>query len=219
MPKFPKNTGFKLPGLSSRELNTPGGFRKDQGVEDVGYCDNTEFSMLPQGSSPLLLVKPEYYKTTYTKTNWPKGKGMPEIQLNNKEEEVEETPPADKKIPKKQITSTHTDRQIKADVNQEEGTTHRGATQFKKGTNVDEAKTWIKGEKDKIRKNNPGLSKDEITQLYREKFNIGKVTHTPGKTTITQTYWVNGEQVSKAKYDAAGPNKKKEIKKTKGNSA
>ena len=91
MPKFPKNTGFKLPGLSSRELNTPGGFRKDQGVEDVGYCDNTEFSMLPQGSSPLLLVKPEYYKTTYTKTNWPKGQGIPKIQLNNKKEDVEET--------------------------------------------------------------------------------------------------------------------------------
>jgi len=217
MPKFPKNTGFKLPGLSSRELNTPGNFRQDQSVEDVGYCDNTEFSMLPQGSSPLLLVKPEYYKTTYTKTNWPKGKGMPEIQLNNKEEEVEETPPGEKEPP------TNTDnwnvKETKADVNQEEGTTHRGATQFKKGTNVDEAKTWIKGEKDKIRKNNPGLSKDEITQLYREKFNIGKVTHTPGETTTTLSYWVNGEEVSKAEYDAAGPNKKKEVKNTPGNSA
>lgn len=92
MPKFPKNTGFKLPGLSSREIDTPGGFRKDQGVEDVGYCDNTEFSMLPQGSSPLLEVKPEYYKTTYTNTNWPKG-GIPKIQLNNKKEDVEDPQP------------------------------------------------------------------------------------------------------------------------------
>ena len=111
MPKFPKNTGFKLPGLNSRELDTPGGFRKDQGVEDVGYCDNTEFSMLPQGSSPLLLVKPEYYKTTYTKTNWPKGKGMPEIQLNNKKEEVEETPPPGEKETTGE--STHTDREMR----------------------------------------------------------------------------------------------------------
>ena len=54
MPKFPKNTGFKLPGIGSKEINTPGNFRKSQKVEDVGYCDNTEFHMLPPGSSPLL---------------------------------------------------------------------------------------------------------------------------------------------------------------------
>ena len=107
MPKFPKNTGFKLPGLSSRELNTPGGFRQDQGVEYVGYCDNTEFNMLPKGSSPLLEVKPEYYKTTYTNTNWPKG-GMPKIQLNNKKEDVEDQEPT----PKNQPTDTKSEETL-----------------------------------------------------------------------------------------------------------
>ena len=76
MPEFPENTGFKLPGLGSKEINTPSNFRKDQGVEDVGYCDNTESHMLPEGSSPLFkidpnTVVPEYYKTSYSKTNWP----------------------------------------------------------------------------------------------------------------------------------------------------
>ena len=73
MPKFPKNTGFKLPGMGSKEIDTPGNFRKDQKVEDVGYCDNTESHMLPPGSSPLLAsdepkdwLVPDYYHTTYT---------------------------------------------------------------------------------------------------------------------------------------------------------
>ena len=105
MPKFPKNTGFKLPGLSSRELDTPGGFRQDQGVEYVGYCDNTEFNMLPKGSSPLLEVKPEYYKTTYTNTNWPKG-GMPKIQLNNKKEDVEEKKEKESECGEGQVAKT-----------------------------------------------------------------------------------------------------------------
>lgn len=76
MPKFQENTGFKLPGVGSKEIDTPGVFRKDQGVEDIGYCSNTEPHMLPKGSSPLLKstfesVVPDYYRTSYTRTNWP----------------------------------------------------------------------------------------------------------------------------------------------------
>ena len=67
MPKFPENKGFKLPGLGAREINTPGGFR-----EDSAACAGT-----PKGTSPLLAVDldayvPEYYRTSYTKTAWPK---------------------------------------------------------------------------------------------------------------------------------------------------
>ena len=67
MPKFPENKGFKLPGLGAREINTPGGFR-----EDSSACAGT-----PKGTSPLLAVDldayvPEYYRTSYTKTAWPK---------------------------------------------------------------------------------------------------------------------------------------------------
>ena len=69
--KFGKGEGFKMPGLGSKEINTPGSFRQEQGVEDVGYCLNTEESMLPKGSSPLLakdanFLIPDYYSTTYT---------------------------------------------------------------------------------------------------------------------------------------------------------
>tara|TARA_B100000029_G_scaffold125289_2_gene118765 strand:+ start:56 stop:763 length:708 start_codon:yes stop_codon:yes gene_type:complete len=89
MPKFPKNTGFKLPGIGSREINTPGNFRKSQKVEDVGYCDNTEFHMLPPGSSPLLarddhhdtgwlippVDNPSFTGSVDTRKKWPtKGK-------------------------------------------------------------------------------------------------------------------------------------------------
>ena len=62
MPNFPKNKGFKLPGIGSREIDTPGNFRKSQKVEDVGYCDNTESHMLPPGSSPLL-AKDDHHDT------------------------------------------------------------------------------------------------------------------------------------------------------------
>ena len=83
MPKFQENTGFKLPGVGSKEIDTPGVFRKDQGVENVGYCSNTEPHMLPKGSSPLLKsmidqVVPEYYRTSYTRTNWPVQKAPTE---------------------------------------------------------------------------------------------------------------------------------------------
>ncbi len=78
MPKFQENTGFKLPGLGSKEKDTPGNFREDQGVENVGYCDTTDYHMLPKGSSPLLATEepkdwlvPDYYHTTYTGSSWP----------------------------------------------------------------------------------------------------------------------------------------------------
>jgi len=81
MPNFPKNTGFKLPGIGSREVNTQGNFRKDQKVEDVGYCSTTDYNMLPKGSSPLLATDepkdwlvPDYYHTTYTGSYRPRGK-------------------------------------------------------------------------------------------------------------------------------------------------
>lgn len=80
MPKFQENTGFKLPGVGSKEIDTPGVFRKEQGVEDVGYCKCTEPHMMPKGSSPLLKstfdsVVPDYYRTSYTRTSWPVKKG------------------------------------------------------------------------------------------------------------------------------------------------
>jgi len=84
MPRFPKSTGFKLPGVGGRNVDTPGGFRKDQNAESVGYCSNTEESMLPSGSSPLL-AKGQHHDTgwivppadtpSYTGSSWPTKKG------------------------------------------------------------------------------------------------------------------------------------------------
>ena len=56
MPKFPKNTGFKMPGVGSKEKHTPGHFREDHHVDKVGYCDDTPINMLPPGSSPATFM-------------------------------------------------------------------------------------------------------------------------------------------------------------------
>ena len=106
MPKFPKNTGFKLPGIGSREIDTPGNFRKSQKVEDVGYCDNTESHMLPPGSSPLLAsdepkdwLVPDYYHTTYTSSvGDPEEEGTEETV-----ETVNEITPRDVDLPTPEI--------------------------------------------------------------------------------------------------------------------
>ena len=60
MPKFAPNTGFKMPGVGSRNIDSPGNFRDEQHVDKVGYCDTTEESMLPAGSSPLKKVGQSY---------------------------------------------------------------------------------------------------------------------------------------------------------------
>tara|TARA_Y200000002_G_scaffold100783_1_gene81680 strand:- start:1191 stop:1766 length:576 start_codon:yes stop_codon:yes gene_type:complete len=65
MPNFPKNKGFKLPGMGSKEIDTPGNFRKEQKVEDVGYCSDTESHMLPKGSSPLLATDSDLHDTSW----------------------------------------------------------------------------------------------------------------------------------------------------------
>ena len=64
MPKFAPNQGFKMPGVGSKEIDSPSNFRDEQHVDKVGYCDTTEDSMLPQGSSPL---KARYTSSGYLK--------------------------------------------------------------------------------------------------------------------------------------------------------
>ena len=53
MPKVAPNQGFKMPGVGSKEIDSPSNFRDEQHVDKVGYCDTTEDSMLPKGSSPF----------------------------------------------------------------------------------------------------------------------------------------------------------------------
>lgn len=64
MPKFAPNTGFKMPGIGSKDIDSPGNFRDEHHVDKVGYCDTTDDSMLPEGSSPL---KVRYASSGYLK--------------------------------------------------------------------------------------------------------------------------------------------------------
>ena len=64
MPKFAPNQGFKMPGVGSKEIDSPGNFRDEQHVDKMGYCDNTPDDMLPEGSSPL---KARYTSSGYLK--------------------------------------------------------------------------------------------------------------------------------------------------------
>jgi hypothetical protein len=64
MPKFAPNTGFKMPGVGSKEIDSPGNFRDEHHVDKMGYCDNTPDDMLPAGSSPL---KARYTSSGYLK--------------------------------------------------------------------------------------------------------------------------------------------------------
>ena len=64
MPKFAPNQGFKMPGVGSKEIDSPSNFRDEQHVDKVGYCDTTEDNMLPKGSSPL---KARYTSSGYLK--------------------------------------------------------------------------------------------------------------------------------------------------------
>ena len=64
MPKFAPNTGFKMPGVGSKNIDSPGNFRDEQHVDKVGYCDTTDDRMLPEGSSPL---KVRYASSGYLK--------------------------------------------------------------------------------------------------------------------------------------------------------
>lgn len=64
MPKFAPNTGFKMSGVGSKEIDSPGNFRDEHHVDKMGYCDNTPDDMLPEGSSPL---KARYTSSGYLK--------------------------------------------------------------------------------------------------------------------------------------------------------
>ena len=199
MPKFPKNTGFKLPGIGSREIDTPGNFRKSQKVEDVGYCLNTEPNMLPKGSSPLLATESDLHDTSWLvpKADKPSYTGSrstkpwPTKKKDKTPPEVETTKESDLKpcgegfeegvggvcVP---IEEEVEDRDTM--IIQQPGEERRGVTNFAPGTDVDKAKQYISEYKAKILEANPDFTPDQVTQKYRADHNIGEVTTTPGQT-------------------------------------
>ena len=60
MPKFQDNTGFKMPGVGSKNKHTTSNFREDDHVDKMGYCDTTPGNMLPADSSPMQYTTAKY---------------------------------------------------------------------------------------------------------------------------------------------------------------
>jgi len=203
MPEFPENTGFKLPGLGAREVNTPGNFR-----EDSSACAGT-----PKGTSPLLAIDldaivPQYYKTSYTKTNWPtfrrKSKGKSECS-----DGATKDPETGKCIPVK-------DAGEDLDTKVEDTTTGGEKTNVRKtwkqawADNDENIQDKYKSYSDYVadrsgqkKKDAEGYEKD----LYDKTGVAGGpgIVETKGESKTTSEYEVNGKSVTKKEYCAARP--------------
>ncbi len=191
MPKFAPNTGFKMPGVGSKEIDSPSNFRDEQHVDKVGYCDTTEDSMLPKGSSPL--------KVRYTSSGYLKDLDAISIPVGKKSESKPKPAPSptpEKKskgsieVPKLGDTSIKKPEKITVSSTTpgKTGSTRTKDTLTRKKTFNDmKAEGYSDAEIEeakKYRKNNP------------DEKNIGFTT---------TTYTVNGKKTDKAGYDAAGP--------------
>lgn len=167
MPKFDKNTGFKMPGVGSKELDSPGNFRDEHHVDKMGYCDNTPDDMLPEGSSPL--------KARYTSSGYLKDLDV--ITLPRVKKKDTPPPSSSKKTtpPKKggfvfvtgtQKTDLNPDYSISVSSTEPSKTKYSGG-----GTLKNQAE---KDFYDKEVKRLGGV------QQYRDYYKIGKKTTTPG---------------------------------------
>ena len=127
MPKFAPNQGFKMPGVGSKNVDSPGNFRDEQHVDKVGYCDTTEDSMLPEGSSPL---KARYTQSGYLKDldaiSIPQGKKTTATKAPKKQEKVvvkkEDTKPTKKKV------DFRANRKFNTDLSYDKTVTAKGKT-------------------------------------------------------------------------------------------
>lgn len=174
MPKFPKNTGFKLPGIGSREIDTPGNFRKSQKVEDVGYCLNTESHMLPKGSSPLLATDSDLHDTSWLVPQADKpsytGSRSTKPWPTKKKEGKEATVGEAFHSPTKPVEVEETETPVEQDrIEIELGTgDYQGGGTFKN----QEQRDWYDDQiAQRIKR---GMSKEEAIQDYRNTFKIGK---------------------------------------------
>ena len=121
MPKFAPNTGFKMPGVGSKNIDSPGNFRDEQHVDKVGYCDTTDDRMLPEGSSPL---KVRYASSGYLKdldaitipskkSGCPKGSKLIDGKCVKTENNTPDPAPAPKPVVKKKEIDFDADREFK----------------------------------------------------------------------------------------------------------
>ena len=218
MPKFQENTGFKLPGVGSKEIDTPGVFRKEQGVEDVGYCKCTEPHMMPKGSSPLLKstfdsVVPEYYRTSYTRTSWPVKKGA--------KSETKTANPGEIKTTTEGGNPGNVNQNVTVNVGGKEPKDYfsKFLNKDPKGNNIS-----TNTDREKVTTTKPGKS---MKQAYADALRLGyrdadesfedysaraKKDKNYGKGGGSSTkYYVNGKEVNKQAYDAAAPGTKYKV--------
>jgi len=183
MPKFAPNQGFKMPGVGSKNIDSPGNFRDEQHVDKVGYCDTTDDRMLPEGSSPL---KVRYASSGYLKdldaitipqskkSGCPKGSKLIDgkcVKTKN------ETPaPTPKPVVKKREIDFDADREINTDLSYDKSVTVRGATPSKTEYSGG-GKLENQAQKDFYDKEVERLGG---VQQYRDEYKIGKKTNKGG---------------------------------------
>tara|TARA_R110002096_G_scaffold420619_1_gene625742 strand:- start:45 stop:674 length:630 start_codon:yes stop_codon:yes gene_type:complete len=206
MPKFAPNTGFKMPGVGSKNIDSPGNFRDEQHVDKVGYCDTTEDRMLPEGSSPL---KVRYASSGYLKDldaiSIPSKKGCPKgyKAVDGKCVKTKDKPPKDKPKGKTQLKVP----ERKVDLPDAPSITDVPMlTNKTESTNNNRSRdTTISGYQGKK------MSKEAwnaLTPEKRQEMNRNVGADKSGKITTT-VYKVNGKITDKAGYDAAGPSANK----------
>jgi len=186
MPKFAPNTGFKMPGVGSKEIDSPSNFRDEQHVDKVGYCDTTEDSMLPQGSSPL---KARYTSSGYLKDldaiSIPSSKksGCPEGSklVDGKCVPVGDTKKPPKPEPEKKskgvimgVNADYDFGKIKASTDTSVSSKTPGKTKYSGGGTLKN-----QAQKDFYDKEVKRLGG---VQQYRDYYKIGKKTTTPGSS-------------------------------------
>lgn len=171
MPKFAPNQGFKMPGVGSKEIDSPSNFRDEQHVDKVGYCDTTEDSMLPKGSSPL--------KARYTSSGYLKDLDAISIPVSKKSES--KTKPTPKPEPEKKskgvimgVNADYDFGEIKAPSDISVSGTTPGKTSYSGGGTLKN-----KDQKDFYDKEVKRLGG---VQQYRDYYKIGKKTTTPGSS-------------------------------------
>jgi len=201
MPKFDENTGFKMPGVGSKEIDSPGSFRDEHHVDKMGYCDNTPDDMLPEGSSPL--------KARYTSSGYLKDLDVIRVPRASKKECPEGSvkkngecvPINDGKVKQNKTSTSQLEyKGKKSDLPKVPSraevpmlTNKKGSTRTKDTSTRKKTFNDMKAE---------GYSDAEIEEAKQYRKN------NPDEKNIgftTTTYTVNGKKTDKAGYDAAGP--------------
>tara|TARA_R110002012_G_scaffold117969_1_gene266090 strand:+ start:2312 stop:2920 length:609 start_codon:yes stop_codon:yes gene_type:complete len=202
MPKFPPNTGFKMPGIGSKEIDSPSNFRDEHHVDKMGYCDDTPDSMLPPGSSPLKytpIIDDDPYTSVraYDMSNLGKAIGKAVRKKKTKPSGEDQSTP-EEELNNIQKTGKDTNTTRTKIVTQTPETKTTTGYQGKKMSDAE----WNALSAAERRRLNAAAGADKS----------GKITKTtPGSTTTV--YKVNGKVVDKATWDAsASPNKTKETK-------